>query len=63
LSEDTTGAMGAETLSARVGLEAKKYQSEYEPYLIKIGFITVTGRGRALTEKAIEYLKRGTGDN
>ncbi len=57
IAEDASGAIGAETLSARIGLESKKYLSEYEPYLIKIGFITVTGRGRSLTEKAITYLK------
>ena len=49
--------MGAETLSARVGLDPKKYLSEYEPYLIRIGFVDVSGRGRSLTEKAKEYLK------
>lgn len=59
LEEDASGAMGAETLSARIGLDSKKYLSEYEPYLIKIGFISVTGRGRCLTEKAIKYLKEG----
>ena len=59
LEEDASGAMGAETLSARIGLDPKKYLSEYEPYLIKIGFITVTGRGRCLTEKAIKYLQTG----
>lgn len=58
LAEDATGTMSAETLSARVGLEPKKYQSEYEPYLIKIGFITVTGRGRRITDKAVEHLKK-----
>ncbi len=57
IEEDTSGAIGADTLSARIGLDSKKYLSEYEPYLIKIGFITVTGRGRSLTEKAINYLK------
>lgn len=57
LEEDASGAMGAETLSARIGLDPKKYLSEYEPYLIKIGFISVSGRGRSLTEKAIKYLK------
>lgn len=60
LEEDASGAIGAETLSARVGLDPKKYLSEYEPYLIKIGFISVTGRGRSLTEKAIKYLKDGS---
>lgn len=57
LSEDTSGAISADVLSARVGLETKKYLSEYERYLIKIGFISVSGRGRSLTEKAINYLK------
>lgn len=57
IQEDTSGAIGVETLSARIGLDSKKYLSEYEPYLIKIGFVTITGRGRALTEKAINYLK------
>lgn len=58
LEEDASGVMGAETLSARIGLDPKKYLSEYEPYLIKIGFISVSGRGRSLTEKAIKYLKK-----
>lgn len=57
IEEDAVGAISADVLSARVGLETKKYLSEYERYLIKIGFITVTGRGRALTEKARNYLK------
>lgn len=54
---DAAAPMGAETLSARVGLESKKYLSEYEPYLIKIGFVDISGRGRNLTEKAKEYLQ------
>lgn len=57
IEEDTSGSIGANTLSARIGMDPKKYLSEYDPYLIKIGFITVTGRGRSLTEKAIKYLK------
>lgn len=58
LEEEMSGVIGVETLSARVGLDPKKYASEYEPYLVKIGFISVTGRGRSLTEKAREYLKQ-----
>lgn len=57
LEADSSGAMGVETLSARIGLDSKKYLSEYEPYLIKIGFVNVSGRGRSLTEAAIKYLK------
>ncbi len=58
IGEEASGVIGAETLSARVGLDPKKYLSEYEPYLVKIKFISVTGRGRSLTEQAIEYLKK-----
>ncbi len=57
IEEETGGVIGSETLSARVGLDPKKYSSEYEPYLVKIGFISITGRGRCLTERAKEYLK------
>ena len=57
LEEDNTGSIGAEVLSARVGLDTKKYLSEYERYLIKIGFVAVSGKGRSLTEKAIKYLR------
>ncbi len=57
LADEPSGVLGAETLSARIGLDPKKYLSEYEPYLLKIGFLNVSGRGRSLTEKAIEYLK------
>ena len=56
IGEDTSGAISMDVLSARVGLDPRKYQSEYERYLIKIGFVTVTGRGRSLTEKAVQYL-------
>ena len=56
ISEDSSGAISLDVLSARVGLDPRKYQSEYERYLIKIGFITVKGRGRSLTDKAIQYL-------
>ncbi len=58
IGEEAGGVIGAETLSARVGLDPKKYLSEYEPYLVKIKFVSITGRGRSLTEQAIQYLKK-----
>ncbi len=48
--------MGIGPLSAKVGLDSKKYESEYERFLIKIGFINVNSSGRSLTEEAIKYL-------
>ena len=59
LEEAPNGTMGAETLAARIGLDVKKYLSEYEPYLTKIGFLDVVNRGRIITEKGIKYLKEG----
>lgn len=57
LQEDSSGAMGEEVLAARINLSAKKYHSEYEPYLVRIGFVSVCGRGRSITEKGIKYLQ------
>ena len=62
LLESPGEPIGSEVLAARVGLDVRKYLSEYEKYLIKIGFINVSGRGRVLTEKAIKYLKDSVGD-
>lgn len=60
--EETDG-MGVDVLAARVGLDSKKYQSEYEKYLIKIGFIDVNGKGRTLTDRALRYLNATGGDD
>lgn len=59
LLESSSGVMAEDTIAARVGLDTKVYHSEYEPYLIKMNLISIEGRGRALTEKAINYLKMG----
>lgn len=57
IGRDGDGMVSADTISARVGLDSRKYLSEYEPYLKRIGFIAITGKGRGLTEKAIRYLE------
>jgi Holliday junction DNA helicase RuvB len=57
IHDDSSGTMAEDTLAARVGIESAIYRSEYEPYLLKIGFISISGRGRSLTEKAEAYLK------
>lgn len=54
---DPTGVISEATLAARVHLDAKVLTSEFEPYLLKIGFVNITSRGRTLTQKAIDYLK------
>ena len=63
IADARDGVISAEVLSAQVGLDPKKYLSEYERYLIKIGFISISGRGRSLTEKARKYLVHNNGNN
>jgi len=50
------GPVGLETLSAAVGEEAITIEDVYEPYLMQIGFLTRTPRGRCVTHLAYEHL-------
>lgn len=59
IAEESKGFISEETLAARVYLDPKLLTKEYEPFLMKIGFISVTSRGRYLTPKADDYLKYG----
>lgn len=59
IRETPTGVISEETLAARLHLDPRILTKEFEPYLIKIGFISITNRGRSLTQKAIDYLRFG----
>ena len=50
------GPVGLETLAATVGEEAVTIEDVYEPYLLQIGFLSRTPRGRCATHAAYEYL-------
>ncbi|MBR7070741.1 MAG: Holliday junction branch migration DNA helicase RuvB [Clostridia bacterium] len=50
------GPVGLETLAAAVGEEAVTIEDVYEPYLMQIGFLTRTPRGRCVTPLAYEHL-------
>jgi len=50
------GPVGLETLAAATGEEANTIEDVYEPYLMQIGFINRTPRGRVVTNKAREHL-------
>ena len=50
------GPVGLETLAATVGEEAITLEDVYEPYLIQIGFIARTPRGRCATRLAYAHL-------
>ena len=45
-----------ETLAATIGEESVTLEDVYEPYLMQIGFLTRTPRGRCVTRKAYEHL-------
>ncbi|PIC57906.1 MULTISPECIES: Holliday junction branch migration DNA helicase RuvB [Sporosarcina] len=49
------GPVGIDTLSASIGEESVTIEDVYEPYLLQMGFIQRTSRGRMATEKAYEH--------
>ena len=50
------GPVGLDTLAATVGEEAVTLEDVYEPYLMQIGFLTRTPRGRCVTRLAYAHL-------
>ncbi len=50
------GPVGLDTLAAAVGEEAITIEDVYEPYLMQIGFLTRTPRGRCVTQQAYDHL-------
>ena len=51
------GPVGLETLAATIGEEAVTLEDVYEPYLMQIGFLSRTPRGRCVTQLAYDYLQ------
>ncbi len=49
------GPVGIDTLATSIGEEVSTIEDMYEPFLIQIGFLKRTSRGRIVTEKAKEY--------
>ena len=50
------GPVGLETLAATIGEEAVTLEDVYEPYLMQLGFLTRTPRGRCVTTLAYDHL-------
>jgi len=50
------GPVGVETLAAMTGDERTTIEDMYEPYLMQIGFLERTARGRKVTPKAYTHL-------
>ncbi len=50
------GPVGLETLAATIGEESVTLEDVYEPYLLQIGFLSRTPRGRMVTPNAYQHL-------
>lgn len=51
------GPVGVETLALMLGEDRRTIEEVYEPYLVKIGYIKRTSRGRMVTEKAYSHFQ------
>ena len=52
------GPVGLETLAATIGEESVTLEDVYEPYLMQLGFLTRTPRGRCVTQNAYQHLHK-----
>ena len=50
------GPVGLETIAAAIGEEAVTIEDVYEPYLMQIGFLSRTPRGRIVTTSGYRHL-------
>ena len=51
------GPVGVDALSASIGEEVSTIEDVYEPYLLQMGFLKRTSRGRMVTKEAYDHLK------
>ena len=51
------GPVGIDTIAASTGEEKNTIEDVYEPYLLQIGFLNRTPRGRVVTERAYKHFK------
>ncbi|WP_186576293.1 Holliday junction branch migration DNA helicase RuvB [Aquibacillus kalidii] len=52
------GPVGLDTIAATIGEESQTIEDVYEPFLLQMGFITRTPRGRMVTSKAYQHFNR-----
>lgn len=50
------GPVGLDTIAATIGEESQTIEDVYEPYLLQIGFLQRTPRGRTVTAQAYKHL-------
>lgn len=52
------GPVGLETIATSISEDPRTLEDVYEPFLIQMGFVSRTPRGRVVTEKAYKHLKK-----
>ncbi|MCK9907266.1 Holliday junction branch migration DNA helicase RuvB, partial [Frankia sp. Cpl3] len=52
------GPVGLDTIAATIGEESQTIEDVYEPYLMQIGFMQRTPRGRTVTVNAYQHFGR-----
>jgi Holliday junction DNA helicase RuvB len=57
LEKYSGGPVGLNTIGASIGEEPDTIEEVYEPYLIQLGFLNRTPRGRVATDRAFEYFR------
>ena len=57
------GPVGLDTLAATIGEDSRTIEDVYEPYLLQLGFLNRTPRGRVATRLAYEHYKIAPRDN
>jgi Holliday junction DNA helicase RuvB len=57
LEKYSGGPVGLGTIAAAIGEEPNTIEEVYEPYLIQLGFIDRTPRGRIAMDRAFDYFK------
>ncbi len=57
ISKFDGGPVGLTTIATAVGEEKETIEDVYEPYLVQMGFLKITPRGRVVTEKGYNHLK------
>ena len=50
------GPVGIDTIATSISEEAETIEDVYEPYLIQMGFLERTKKGRLVTERAYAHL-------
>ena len=57
LEKYSGGPVGLNTIAASIGEDANTIEEVYEPYLMQLGFLDRTARGRVGTERAFAYFQ------